>query len=47
MLSGVEQVPQVAPASAVPHAEQNRPVAAAPQEGQVTEWEEGVVTRER
>jgi hypothetical protein len=30
-----EQVPQTAPARAVPQLEQKRPVAAAPQEGQV------------
>jgi hypothetical protein len=39
---GAAQLAQVAPASAVPQAEQKRPLAAAPQEGQ----EEGFVTRE-
>jgi hypothetical protein len=44
-VSGAAQVPQVAPASAVPQLEQKRPVAAAPQEGQVVG--EGEVTPKR
>jgi hypothetical protein len=44
-VSGAAQLPQTAPASAVPQLEQKRPVAAAPQDGQeVALGEEGVVT---
>lgn len=47
-VSGVEQVAHSAPASAVPQLEQNRPVATAPQVGQVAgEDGEGTVTDER
>ena len=46
---GTSQLPQVAPASAVPQLEQKRPVAEAPQEGQAPETagSEGVVTLAR
>jgi hypothetical protein len=44
---GAAQAAQLAPASAVPQLEQNRPAAAAPQAGQVVAEGEGVVTRER
>ena len=44
-VSGAAQLPQVAPASAVPQLEQKRPVAVVPQEGQTVG--EGVVTEER
>jgi hypothetical protein len=43
VVSGAAQLPQAAPARAVPQLEQNRPAAAAPQEGQVEDVE-GVVT---
>jgi hypothetical protein len=43
-VSGAAQLPQVAPASAVPQLEQNLPDAAVPQEGQGT-VDEGEVTR--
>ena len=47
MVRGAEQLPHVAPASAVPQLEQKRPDAAAPQEGQETEADvEGEVTPE-
>lgn len=47
-MSGAEQVAQEAPASAVPHAEQKRPLAVAPQEGQEEAGEgEGMVTGRR
>jgi len=44
-VSDAEQLPQVAPASAVPQLEQKRPLAAAPQDGQEA-GEEGFVTPE-
>jgi hypothetical protein len=44
---GAAQVPQVAPASAVPHPEQKRPVAVVPQDGQTVGVGEGIVTPER
>jgi len=43
VVSDAEQLPQVAPASAVPQLEQKRPLAAAPQDGQEAG---GLVTRE-
>jgi len=43
-VSGAAQVPQEAPASAVPQLEQKRPLAAAPHEGQ--EAGTGEVTRQ-
>jgi hypothetical protein len=46
-VSGAEQVPQLAPARAVPQAEQNRPEAAAPHDGQALRDEEGEVTPEK
>jgi hypothetical protein len=44
-LRGAAQVPQVAPARAVPQLEQKRPLAAVPHEGQVVEL--GLVTGKR
>ena len=43
---GASQVPQVAPARAVPQLEQKRPEAAAPHEGQGAGCPEGEVTLE-
>jgi hypothetical protein len=46
MVRGAEQLPHMAPASAVPQLEQKRPDAAAPQEGQVVGERVGEVTPE-